>query len=110
NTDAFDTFSWLGGDLSRYNLIYGWNGSGKTTISRLFNFLERKTIHMPDLSTIDFAIQTESTLLKKQAITNHDVNVRVFNEDFVKDNLTFEESKAKKIVILGKENIDLQKD
>ena len=28
--------------FGRYNLIYGWNGSGKTTISRLFQALEMR--------------------------------------------------------------------
>lgn len=38
-------FSWTTDlfEFGRYNLIYGWNGSGKTTISRLFRALERRT-------------------------------------------------------------------
>lgn len=110
NTDAFDVFNWVGDDLKKYNLLYGWNGSGKTTISRIFNFLERKVIHIPDLSTIEFGIQTDAGVIKQSDVTNHTLNVRVFNEDFIQENLLFEQSHAKKIVILGKENVAAQKE
>jgi len=110
NTDAFDVFSWTGEDLKIYNLIYGWNGSGKTTISRLFNFLERKVIHIADLSTIEFSIQTDSGSIKQSNLSTNALNVRVFNEDFIAENLSFEQSQAKKIVILGKENVSVQKE
>ena len=30
-------------DFGRFNLIYGWNGSGKTTISRVFRAIEQRT-------------------------------------------------------------------
>ena len=42
NLGVFRAFAWPV-DLptfARYNLVYGWNGSGKTTISRLFRALE----------------------------------------------------------------------
>ncbi|MFH2068268.1 MAG: AAA family ATPase [Candidatus Omnitrophota bacterium] len=110
NIDAFDLFNWVGDDLKKYNLVYGWNRSGKTTLSRLFNFLERKQIHISDLLPIDFNIQTETGSIKKQDISTHTLNIRVFNEDFIKENLLFDESKAKKIIILGKENVATQKE
>lgn len=103
--DAFDSFNWLGGDFKKYNLIYGWNGSGKTTISRLFSFLERKIIHIPDLATLEFTVQTDVGAIRQSNILSHGLNVRVFNQDFIKENLLFEESQAKKIVIIGKENV-----
>lgn len=110
NTDAFDVFNWLGDDLKKYNLIYGWNGSGKTTISRVFNFLERKTVHIPDLSLIEFAVQVDGSSIKQSNLTSHVLNVRVFNEDFITEHLLFEQSQAKKIVIFGKENVAAQKE
>ncbi len=110
NTDAFDVFNWAGDDLKKYNLIYGWNGSGKTTISRVFNFLERKEVHIKDLTAIEFSIDTDSGLIKQTGLPTHSLNVRVFNEDFISENLLFEQSHAKKIVILGKENVAVQKE
>ena len=41
-------------EFGRYNLIYGWNGSGKTTISRLFRALEMQTA--PANCEIEFSI------------------------------------------------------
>jgi len=110
NIDAFDFFTWLGDDLKKHNLIYGWNSSGKTTISRMFNFLERKTIHIPDLTSIKFSIQTDAGIIKQNDLTSHALNLRVFNEDFIEENLLFEESQAKKIVMIGKENIEIKKE
>jgi wobble nucleotide-excising tRNase len=109
NIDAFDVFSWDGEDCKRYNLIYGWNGSGKTTISRILNFIERKVIHIPELQTIDFTVHTDEGLIKKQDLETNSQDIRVFNEDFVNENLIFDSSKAKKILIVGKDNIDAQK-
>ena len=34
-------------DFGRYNLIYGWNGTGKTTLSRLFRALELREVPTP---------------------------------------------------------------
>lgn len=105
NLDAFDSFAWNGKDLKRLNLIYGWNGSGKTTVSRIFNFLERREIHIPDFASVDFSVVIASGNIRKQDLSTHSLDVRVFNEDFVKENLGFDGSTAKKIIILGKENV-----
>jgi len=111
NCGAFDSFSWLGSDLKKFNLFYGWNGSGKTTISRIFSFFEKESITNPDFSEWNFTVQTENNdLFKKKDISSNELSLRVFNEDFIKENFSFEESKAKKIVIIGKENIEIQKE
>ncbi|MFH1093953.1 MAG: AAA family ATPase [Candidatus Omnitrophota bacterium] len=109
NIDAFDSFSWDAEDCKRFNLIYGWNGSGKTTLSRILNFLERKTIHIPELKAIDFTVYADEGMVKKQDVETNSQNIRVFNEDFINENLTFDSSKAKKIIIVGKDNIDAKK-
>lgn len=111
NIEAFDTFNWVDADLAKYNLIYGWNGSGKTTLSRIFSFLERRSIHLPELIDVEFTIQThQAGLIKHCDIASHRMSVRVFNEDFIKENLLFEQSQAKKIIILGRENVAIQKE
>ncbi|MFA5197581.1 MAG: AAA family ATPase [Patescibacteria group bacterium] len=109
NIDAFDSFSWDADDCKRFNLIYGWNGSGKTTLSRVLNFLERKAVHIPELQAIDFTVHADEGMVKKQDVETNSQNIRVFNEDFINENLTFDSSKAKKIIIVGKENIDAKK-
>lgn len=110
NIDAFDSLDWAAEDFKRYNLVYGWNGSGKTTISRLYSFLEKKEIDLPEYQSIEFSIQTDTGLLKKSDIKIHNLNLRVFNEEFIRENINFWDSKAKQIIIIGKENIELQKE
>jgi wobble nucleotide-excising tRNase len=48
---VFSDFKWgdesdqlLRYPFNRYNLIYGWTGSGKTTLSKLFNIIKKKIL------------------------------------------------------------------
>jgi wobble nucleotide-excising tRNase len=89
-------------------LIYGWNGSGKTTLSRIFWFFEKKEVTIPEYDLLECNIQTDVGIIKSQDIKTNDLKIRVFNEEFVRENLKFNDSKPKSIVILGKENIGLK--
>jgi wobble nucleotide-excising tRNase len=110
-TDAFDTFEWNGDSLKRFNVVYGWNGSGKTTISRLLTLLEKRSIHLPELSAIQFSLSTElGGPVTERDLTGHPIEIKVFSKDFVHDNLAFDDGLAKRIVILGEANIQLQRD
>ena len=44
NFGIFHDFSWKTElpEFKRFNLIYGWNRSGKTTVSRIFGSCEKK--------------------------------------------------------------------
>ncbi|MGB9762960.1 MAG: AAA family ATPase, partial [Minisyncoccia bacterium] len=97
-------------DFKRYNAFYGWNGSGKTTITRLlsaFEKVELGRLELEDDST--FVIETNSDTLKlskNEPISDSLKNrIRVFNEDFVNENLDWEKGKASKILVVGKEQI-----
>lgn len=71
------------------NIFYGRNYSGKTTLSRTVRALETGSISDKyenpqfEVSIQDVAGSTPSNL------TSHGKKTRVFNEDFVKDNLRF---------------------
>ncbi|MEM5312332.1 AAA family ATPase [Paraburkholderia sp. JHI869] len=73
-------------DFGRYNLIYGWNGAGKTSLSTLFRALQRKTT--PDAAVVELVVDG-------QIVTGADFAtkalpaIRVFNRDFV-DRSVFE--------------------
>lgn len=84
------------------NLIFGWNYSGKTTLSRLFAQIEAKAKN-PDLSGCEFSFQTDGLPLTEKNFEQTDLIVRVFNSDFIRDNLHFEGSSFKPILLLGKE-------
>ncbi|UST76644.1 AAA family ATPase [Pseudomonas siliginis] len=90
------------------NLIYGWNYSGKTTLSRLFAQLEAK-IANPDLSGCDFSFGTDGDAITEKNFTRSNISVRVFNSDFVKANLHFDGGSFNPILLLGKESEEAQR-
>ncbi|QBR03767.1 ATP-binding protein [Paraburkholderia pallida] len=83
----FRDFRWDGlPDFGRYNLIYGWNGAGKTSISTLFRSLQQKT--PPDSGVVEFVI--DGNVVTGADFTSGKLPaVRVFNRDFV-DRSVFE--------------------
>lgn len=90
------------------NLIYGWNYSGKTTLSRLFALLEAKKPN-PDLSECEFSFEADDQPISEKNFEQSELTVRVFNSDFVRENLHFEGSSFKPILLLGKESEEAQK-
>lgn len=91
-----------------YNLIYGWNGSGKTTLGRLLRCLETKENHT-EFSTADFVIESLSSGKVDSKTYNHNLEIKVFNQDFIKENLDLFDAKTKPIVFISKTKIDEKK-
>ena len=89
------------------NLIYGWNYSGKTTLSRLFAQLEAKTAN-PDLSGCEFSFGTDNDAITEKNFNRSNISVRVFNSDFVTANLHFDGGSFNPILLLGKESDEAQ--
>ncbi|MCX8500242.1 MAG: AAA family ATPase, partial [Alphaproteobacteria bacterium] len=91
------------------NLIYGWNYSGKTTLSRLFALLEAKKPN-PDLPDCSFSIDTDQGAVTEANYQTCSHTVRVFNSDFVTENLNFSGTSFKPILLLGSESEAAQKE
>lgn len=89
------------------NIVYGWNYSGKTTLSRLFALLEHKTQN-PDLAGSHFTFETDQHPITESNYGQSSLTVRVFNSDFVRDNLHFGGESFKPILLLGKESEEAQ--
>ncbi|CCJ85659.1 hypothetical protein BN133_2036 [Cronobacter dublinensis 582] len=89
-------------EFSVKNLIYGWNYSGKTTLSRLFAQLESKREN-PDLKGCSFTLETDAGVITEKDFIHSTVNVRVFNSDFIRDNLNFSGESFHPILLLGKD-------
>jgi len=113
NYGVFDDFKWNDTDakvLSNFsprNLIYGWNYSGKTTLSRIFSSLENNQNH-PDFSYSSFRISTyDDKKIESNYIDEHSLSVRVFNTDFIEENLKWG-GNLEPIIILGKDSIKHQ--
>lgn len=90
------------------NLIYGWNYSGKTTLSRLFAQLESKKQN-PDLAACEFSFDTDTQPITENNLDQSGLTVRVFNSDFIKENLHFDGSSFNPILLLGKESEEAQR-
>jgi wobble nucleotide-excising tRNase len=71
------------------NILYGRNYSGKTTLSRIIRALETGRISAnyenPEFSV---SIQGQADITQLN-LSGHSKKIRVFNEDFIKDNLKF---------------------
>lgn len=93
-------------DLNRfeqYNLFYGWNGSGKSTVAKMFYSISDRKIHA-DFLDGEFALSTlDSGEISNKNISSSNLNLRVFNKDFVDKNVNFEQSKTSSILILSEE-------
>jgi putative rloC protein len=75
--------------LQDINIIFGRNYSGKTTLSRIFRSFELKGgLERYESGSFKLELSDGSTIDEK-SIENVTNLVRVFNEDFVKDNLLF---------------------
>lgn len=104
---VFRDFTWPG-DLpgfARYNLIYGWNASGKTALSRLFRALEAKTAP-PDGQVI---VTVNGRDVSNDEFAQVTLPVRVFNRDFIAESVFPTDGDVAPIFVLGKENVEKQK-
>ena len=108
NCRVFRDFTWPADlhDFARFNLIYGWNGSGKTTISRIFRDLELR--RPPTIGDVRLSIGNQD--IRGTDFPSASTPVRVFNRDFVNENVfPTGGGQVPPILILGKENIEKQK-
>ena len=108
NFATFNDFKWSScQEFSKYNFFYGWNYSGKTTLSRIFRCLETKIKHN-DFPDVEFSIETDGASITQQDISK-DYPIRSFNEEFVEENFQWnnEDAEIEPVFIMGKEIKDL---
>lgn len=102
---VFSNFSGNGLSLFRsFNLLYGWNYSGKTTLSRVFRSIELNALH-DDFSSATFRLDCENGAHITETFAGSPI-VRVFNEDFRTANFKWNDANSiEPILILGEANI-----
>lgn len=94
-------------DFNRYNLIYGWNGTGKTTLSKLFDAFESGKLE--DVATLEYEIEGRNKIKYKSG-ESFNQKIRVFNQDYIENNLKIRDGKAKAItLVLGNINKEIVK-
>jgi wobble nucleotide-excising tRNase len=106
---VFRNFAWSADmlDFRRYNLIYGWNGSGKTTISRVFRALETQTA--PTSGEVTLSINGSE--VSGRDFARATLPVHVFNRDFVTESIfPVGGGDLPPIFVVGKENVEKQRE
>lgn len=89
-------------EFKKYNLIYGWNACGKTTLSRLFDAISGSAI-----PNIEYEVEDDAGNKYKED-ESFTAKIRVFNQDYIQRNLKISEGKSNVISIsLGEENKEL---
>jgi len=122
NMAVFRDFRWAssvrdGGnniaEFKKINILYGRNYSGKTTLSRIFRALETGSIS-DKYSSPEFQLAFDGgSTATQNSLTSHGQVVRVFNEDFVRDNLRFivdDEQTINSFAILGEDNTKIEEE
>ena len=101
------------GKFKKLNIIYGRNYSGKTSLSRIIRSLELKKKHDKYLSA-EYSFSHEGPeSLNQASLDTCQYYVRVYNKDFVDDNLKWlsnPDGSIKPFAVLGDENIALEKE
>lgn len=96
----FQNFQGVTPDFGIYNVIYGWNYSGKTTLSRIFAFYNGVAEDKNIDSDADFYLKTANLgdldIFKADAIKVH-----TFNSDYIKNNLFFEKQFTSNIIVVS---------
>ncbi|MBO0341013.1 AAA family ATPase [Flagellimonas profundi] len=96
--------------FEKYNLIYGWNGSGKSTFSKLFNCLKSKTLN-DSFKKGAFSFRTDDGIvLNSKSIDNipEGLKIEVFNEHFVDENIDWDNI-TKKLLYISKKKVEDKK-
>lgn len=88
---VFKDFNWNRNnklqDFQKKNVIYGWNYSGKTTLSRVFSSLRDKTLH-PDYANAYFKLVfDDGSEFESTGLENSLLKVAVFNKEYIDANL-----------------------
>ncbi len=118
NFGIFHDFTWKKelSDFKKFNLIYGWNRSGKTTISRVLASCEKKCTYDKDKfkqypENGEFEIKTnDGTTVKNTDVATNVLPIKIFNQDFIDDNISFDPSDScNPIIYVSEEDIESKK-
>ncbi len=105
----FQDFTWPAelSDFKAKNLIYGWNGTGKSTLSNIFRAVEKRE----PIPEADIEITISGTRITGAEIaTSHALpQVRVFNRDFVTESVFTADGGVTPIFFIGEDSIEKQR-
>jgi len=95
------------------NIIYGRNYSGKTSLSRILRAMETGVISDKYQNPAFCVAFNDGTQNDQNSFKSHGKKIRVFNEDFVRENLRFitdPDDSIEPFAILGDDNNKIEKE
>jgi wobble nucleotide-excising tRNase len=95
--------------FARFNVIYGWNGCGKTTLSNLLRRMERREALPAFDGTAEFAVGAASYFAADFATAVGLPAVRVFNREFVEASVFSVTTPITPIFYFGADSVEKQK-
>lgn len=107
NVGPFKNYSWdssLPDFDPSVNILLGWNGSGKTIISRMFQSLNTGSLHQK-INDAEFQIETDKSVISSRNIQVLSEHIRVFNEDYIQKIIS--QTHLDYVIALGEEEVDL---
>jgi wobble nucleotide-excising tRNase len=108
NCGIFRNFDWPGDlpELGRFNLVYGWNGTGKTTLSRVLRHLEKRTTPQGEVK-----LKLSNGEFEGKQFPDLNLPIRVFNRDFVNESVFRKDGgELPAIFVFGAESVEKQKE
>lgn len=98
-------------DFRRFNLVYGFNGSGKTSLTRALSGLGNGRTHagLPPGLTIEAQLSDGSKASSAGDSEALKGRILIFNSDFIEENISWKEGVAKPVFYLGKKQAGLGK-
>lgn len=107
NFGNYRQFQWGStANFTKYNVIYGWNYSGKTTLSRLFQVLAMPA-ELTQWQGCQFEVELQGGAKLTDVNLANPLRIKVFNRDFIQSNFQ-QEHKAPAVFIVGVSTIHLR--
>lgn len=100
-------------EFKEINIFYGRNYSGKTTISRILRAIENGKLSDKYENPYFSILFSDSKEIKQDNLIGHGKKIRVFNEDFIRENLKFTidpDEGVNSFAILGEENSKIEEE
>lgn len=90
NCASYKNYTWENSleNFKNINIFYGYNGAGKTMLSRIMRCFEQQKLNQ-DYEEMTFEIEFDGKKFSQDDIQSANLPLVVYNKDFINDNLRF---------------------
>jgi hypothetical protein len=90
NCASYKNYTWENSleNFKNINIFYGYNGAGKTMLSRIMRCFEQQKLNQ-DYKEMTFEIEFDGKKFSQDDIQSANLPLVVYNKDFINDNLRF---------------------